>query len=84
MTANEIVVTLKANVGRTVRVTYIGGETEVLFVHSVDDEGFVTDPISPDEKISPPDVQGWWVRFEAIAEVKAVEPDSSIMSPQPE
>jgi hypothetical protein len=78
MTTDEVIATLKANIGRTVRVTYTGGETDLVFIHSVDDEGFVNDPISPDEKIYPPDKQGWWARFEDIAEVHPVEPSASV------
>ena len=82
MTTDEIVATLMANVGRTVRVIYSSGETELLFVHSVDDEGFLNDPITP-EKPYPPDEQGWWARFEWIAEVHAIEPTPSIETCQP-
>lgn len=75
MTADEVIGTLKANIGRTFRVIFANGETELLFVHSVDDEGFVNDPVSPDEKTYPPDNQGWWTRFGDIAEVDAVGPN---------
>jgi hypothetical protein len=83
MTTDEVISTLKANIGRTVRVIYAGGETELLFVHSVDTEGFVNDPISPDEKTQPPDKQEWWARFEDIAEVHAVEVSASVETPKP-
>jgi hypothetical protein len=82
MTTDEVIGTLKANIGRTVRVIYTGGETELLFIHSVDDEGFVNDPISPDENTHPPDKQEWWARFEDITEVHAVEPSASVETPQ--
>jgi hypothetical protein len=76
MTTDEVISTLKANIGRPVRVIYTGGGTDLLFVHSVDEEGFLNDPISPDEKIYPPDKQGWWARLEWIDEVHAVEPQA--------
>lgn len=74
MTADEVIGTLKANIGRTVRVTDVNGDTELLFVHSVDDEGFLNDPLSTDEKAYRADKQGWWARFEWIAEVHSVRP----------
>ena len=43
MDTDEIVRLLKANVDKTVCVVYVDGETENLFVHNVDDEGFVSD-----------------------------------------
>ena len=73
MTVDEVTETLKSNIGRTVQVIWSNGETELLFVHSVDDEGFLNDPITPDEKTYPPDRQGWWARFEGITEVHLAE-----------
>lgn len=75
MTTDEIIETLKANIDRPVRVIYADGQTELVFVHSVDEEGFVNDPLPADDQTYPPQKQGWWTRFEGIAEVHAVEPD---------
>jgi hypothetical protein len=83
MTTDEVIGNLKANIARTVRVIYAGGGTDLLFVHSVDEEGFVSDPISPDEKIYPPHKHGWRARFEWIAEVHSVEPGMSVVTRQP-
>lgn len=74
MTTDEVIRTITANVDRTVRVVYAGGETELLFVHSIDEEGFVNDPITPDEKPYPPEKCGFWVRFTDIADVQAFDP----------
>jgi len=74
MTTEDVISTLKANIGKTVRVIYSSGDTELLFVHSVDEEGFVNDPVAPEDKSYPPDAMGWWARFEWINEVHLVQP----------
>lgn len=43
MNADEIELVIKANIDKLVCVVYADGETEKLFVHTVDDEGFVCD-----------------------------------------
>jgi hypothetical protein len=45
VTPDEIQQLIKANIDETVSIVYVDGKTEELFVHSVDDEGFVV--ISP-------------------------------------
>ena len=46
MTTDEIERCIRANVNRTVFVVYADGESEDLFVHHVDDEGFVCDIVA--------------------------------------
>jgi len=43
MRPEEIQQVIKANIDKTVCVVYVDGKTEELFVHTVDDEGFVCD-----------------------------------------
>lgn len=83
MTTDEIIGTLKANIDRPVRVVYTDGQTELCFVHSVDEEGFVNDPLTPDDETYPPEKAGWWTRFEGIAEVHAVEPGTFTVTQRP-
>jgi len=64
---NEIERFLKANIDKTVCVVYAGGETEDLFVHSVDEEGFVCDLAS---EMGQPPVGAYWVRFTDVLEVR--------------
>jgi thiamine phosphate synthase YjbQ (UPF0047 family) len=40
---DEIEQVIKANIDKTVCAAYVEGKTEVLFVHTADDEGFVCD-----------------------------------------
>jgi hypothetical protein len=70
MRADEIEHVLKANIDRTVSVVYTDGGTERLFVHTVDEEGFVCDIVA--EMIQPP-AQAYWVRFTDIREVHPSE-----------
>jgi hypothetical protein len=58
--ADEIQLVIKANIDKTVCVVYADGKTEKLFVHTVDDEGFVCD-IANEMSEPPPCV--YWVRF---------------------
>lgn len=41
MSREEIIQMLRANVDRAVRVTFVDGETRVVTVTNLDDEGFV-------------------------------------------
>jgi len=68
--ADEIEQVLKANVDRTVSVVYTDGETEKLFVHSVDEEGFVCDIVA---EMTQPPTCAYWVRFTDIREVRPSE-----------
>ena len=43
MKADEIEQAIRANIDQTVSVVYTDGTTQTLFVHTVDDEGFVCD-----------------------------------------
>ena len=46
MTTDEVIGALKANIGRTVRVIYAGARQSCsLYILSIDDEGFVNDPL---------------------------------------
>ena len=65
---NEIERLIKANVDKTVTVVYVGGEIENLFVHSVDDEGFVCDIAA---EITQPPACAYWVRFTDVREVRS-------------
>jgi hypothetical protein len=52
MTTKEISDIVKANVDKTVRVTYSNGEADLALVLTVDDEGFVYDlaSVPPEER----------------------------------
>jgi hypothetical protein len=63
---DEIEQILKANIDRTVSVVYTDHETEKLFVHSVDEEGFVCDIGA---EMTQPPACAYWVRFTDIREV---------------
>lgn len=65
MTAAEIANVVRQHVDKTIRVTYENGETRELFVHTVDDEGFVCDIAS--EMTQPPGC-AYWVRFTHLRE----------------
>jgi hypothetical protein len=67
--ADEIQLVIKANIDKTVCVVYAAGKTEKLFVHTVDDEGFVCDIAS---EMSEPPPNAYWVRFTDVREARAV------------
>jgi len=69
MTIKEAGDILRANVGRTVRVTPIGGEPEVLTVMSVDGEGFTYKLRTAD---SDQTITHWWP-FDEVFMVDLVE-----------
>jgi len=65
--ADEIELVIKANIDKTVCVVYADGRTEKLFVHTVDDEGFVCD-IATEMNQPPP--YAYWVRFRDVREAR--------------
>jgi hypothetical protein len=69
VTPVEIEQVVKANIDKTVCVVYLDGRTEELFVHTVDDEGFVCDFAT---QMSQPPPYAYWVRFTDVREVHAV------------
>jgi tetratricopeptide (TPR) repeat protein len=82
VTPDEIQRLIKANIDKTVSVVYVDGKTEELFVHTVDDEGFVCDIAN---KMSQPPPYACWVRFTDVREARAAgsggkQPDSSQVS----
>ena len=64
MNANEIETIIRANIDKTVRVVYGDGTTKELFVHTVDDEGFVCDIAT---EMGRPPRYAYWVRFSDTA-----------------
>ncbi len=67
MNADEIEQLIKASVDKTVCVTYADGKTENLFVHTVDDEGFVCDIAAEMTQVP---LYANWVRFRDVREVR--------------
>jgi hypothetical protein len=68
--SQEIERLIRANVDKTVTVIDVDGEIQNLFVHSVDEEGFVCD-ISAE--MTQPPACAYWVRFTDVREVHPVE-----------
>ena len=62
----EIERLLRANVDKTVTVLDVDGGIQNLFVHSVDEEGFVCDIAA---EMTQPPPQAYWVRFTDVREV---------------
>jgi thiamine phosphate synthase YjbQ (UPF0047 family) len=73
VTTSEIEQLIKASVDKTVCVVYADGETENLFVHNVDDDGFVCDLVT--EMTSRPPC-AYWVRFTDILEARPAGDES--------
>jgi hypothetical protein len=67
VTAEQIEQFIRGSVGKTVRVVYPDGETENLFVHRVDEEGFVCDRAAD---MTQPPACAYWVRFTDVSEVR--------------
>jgi hypothetical protein len=65
MTPDEVRVTLLANEGKRVRITWDDGVSQSVDIHSVDDEGVMH---SGPDGIEP---AHWWTRFDSISDVKA-------------
>ena len=70
MNANEIEQVIRSNIDHTVCVVYADGKAEELFVHTVDDEGFVCDLVA--EMTKPPSC-AYWVRFRDVREAPPLE-----------
>jgi hypothetical protein len=66
---DEIARLIKANVDKTVTVLDVDGGIQHLFVHSVDDEGFVCDIAA---EMTQPPAYAYWVRFTDIREAHPV------------
>lgn len=64
--ADEIERLIKANVDKIVTVVDVDGGIQNLFVHSVDDEGFVCDIAA---EMTQPPACAYWVRFTDVREV---------------
>jgi hypothetical protein len=65
---DEIERLIKANVDKTVTIVDVDGEMQNLFVHSVDDEGFVCDIAA---EMTQPPACAYWVRFTDVREVRS-------------
>jgi hypothetical protein len=65
---DEIERLIKANLDKTVTVVDVEGEIQNLFVHSVDDEGFVCDIAA---EMTQPPACAYWVRFTDVREVRS-------------
>ncbi len=70
MKVDEIEQVIKANIDRTVSVVYADGGAEKLFIHTVDEEGFVCDIAA---EMAQPPAYAYWVRFRDIREVRPSE-----------
>ncbi len=70
MTIELIIEALKANIDKTVKITYGDGDTDLAIVLKVDDEGFVFDLASlrPEERKTE-----YWTPFTDLAEVTPVD-----------
>lgn len=68
MDTGDIERLIKANVNKTVTIVGVDGEIQNLFVHSVDDEGFVCDIAA--ETTQPP-AGAYWVRFTDVREFRS-------------
>jgi hypothetical protein len=66
--ADEIERLIKANVDKTVTIVDVDGGIQNLFVHSVDDEGFVCDIVA---EMTQPRACAYWVRFTDVREVRS-------------
>jgi hypothetical protein len=64
----EIEQIIRANIDKRVRAVYADDTIETLFIHTVDDEGFVCDLAS---EMSQPPRCAYWVRF---TDIRAVHP----------
>ncbi|MBV9679299.1 MAG: hypothetical protein JO185_23380 [Acidobacteriaceae bacterium] len=60
MSREEVIQTLRANVDRAVRVIFVDGETQVVIVANLDDEGFV-DQVGD---------EFFWTAFESVSEAQ--------------
>jgi len=67
VTPIEIEQIIRANIDKTVCVVDVDGTTQMLFVHSVDEEGFVCDIAT---EMSDPLTYAYWVRFTDVRSVR--------------
>jgi len=67
MTQEEIIATLKANIGKRVRITFDDDEVQSVDITNIDSEGFV---LSGPNGENP---AGYWARFESV---KLIEPSN--------
>jgi hypothetical protein len=67
---DEIERVIKANIDKTVHVVYVDGKAENLFVHTVDEEGFVCDIVS---EMTQTPAYAHWVRFRDVREARPLE-----------
>jgi hypothetical protein len=67
VTLIEIEQIIRANIDKTVCVVDVDGTTQTLFVHSVDEEGFVCDIAT---EMSDPPRYAYWVRFTDVREAR--------------
>jgi len=74
----EIEQTIRANIDKTVRVVYADDTIQTLFIHTVDDEGFVCDLAS---EMSEPPRGAYWVRFTDVREVHPANGESTLEIP---
>lgn len=65
---DEVERIVRESIEKAVSVVYVDGTTQELFVHTVDDEGFVCDLVS--EMAEPPRC-AYWVRFTDVREVRS-------------
>lgn len=63
--SDEIQRLIRANVDKTVTVIDVDGGIQNLFVHSVDEEGFVCDVAA---EMTQPPACAYWVRFTDLRE----------------
>jgi len=70
---DEIELIIRANIDKTVSVIYADGGTEKLFVHTVDDEGFVCDIAT---EMTQPPACAYWVRFSDLREARPTGDDT--------
>jgi hypothetical protein len=76
--STEIEQIIRANIDKTVRVSYSDGTGQTLIVHTVDDEGFVCDIAS---EMSRPPRFAYWVRFADVHEVLPVAQEFRLENP---
>ncbi len=68
--AEEIQQVIRASIDKLVSVAYTDGTTQKLFVHTVDDEGFVCDLVT---ELRQPPAYAFWVRFTDVLEVHPIQ-----------
>jgi hypothetical protein len=69
VTPMEIEQIIRANIDKIVCVVDVDGTTQTLFVHTVDEEGFVCDKAT---EMSDPPACAYWIRFTDLREVRPV------------